>query len=197
MAALPLTPSTELDAINTLLSVIGEAPVNTVENTGLTTADMARATLHEVSRSIQSEGWHFNTETGVVLTPDVTQFIQLPPNTLRLLPRDDFTTYDVTIRGTKLYDRKNRTSVFTASVTVDYIAFLGFEDLPESARYYITILACEEFQTRVLGAPDLNRFNEKNTYRAKANLTRDELRNRRANVCTDSYTAARITNRRI
>ena len=59
--ATQITPTTELQAVNTMLSVIGEAPVNSI--TGTTTVDVsvAKNILDETSLSIQSQGWNFNT----------------------------------------------------------------------------------------------------------------------------------------
>ena len=48
------TATTELEAINTMLSVIGESPVNTVDGSGVVDAVLARQILHEVSRHVQS-----------------------------------------------------------------------------------------------------------------------------------------------
>ena len=56
-----ITPTSELQAVNIMLSSIGEAPVNSI--TGTTTVDVSTAKniLDETSMSIQSQGWHFNT----------------------------------------------------------------------------------------------------------------------------------------
>ena len=49
-----ITPTTELQAINIMLSVVGEAPVNSI--TGTTTVDVSTAKniLDETSMSVQS-----------------------------------------------------------------------------------------------------------------------------------------------
>ena len=78
--------TTKLNAVNTMISVIGEAPVNTLGGTAVpVTVVQAESTLDEMSRAIQSEGWHFNTEHEYTLTPDAsTSKITLPNNTLRV-----------------------------------------------------------------------------------------------------------------
>ena len=50
--ATQITPTTELQAVNTMLSVIGEAPVNSI--TGTTTVDVsvAKNILNETSMSV-------------------------------------------------------------------------------------------------------------------------------------------------
>ena len=53
--------TTELEAVNIMLSSIGEAPVNSLSS-GLVDAELAQTTLHNVSREVQAAGWSFNTE---------------------------------------------------------------------------------------------------------------------------------------
>ena len=56
-----LSGTTELEAVNTLLHTIGEAPVNSLTGTLPIDATLANNTLSEVSREVQSAGWHWNT----------------------------------------------------------------------------------------------------------------------------------------
>ena len=53
--------STELDAVNQILSSVGQAPVTTLD---LQNPEVAIAvnTLREQSKQVQLEGWSFNTE---------------------------------------------------------------------------------------------------------------------------------------
>ena len=51
---------TELEAVNILLTTIGEAPVNTLTGNQVTDVTVATQVLLEISREIQSQGWHFN-----------------------------------------------------------------------------------------------------------------------------------------
>jgi hypothetical protein len=55
--------TTKLEAVNIMISVIGESPVNTLSGTSVpVTVTQAVHALDETSKAIQSEGWHFNTE---------------------------------------------------------------------------------------------------------------------------------------
>ena len=78
--ATQITPTTELQAINTMLSAIGEAPVNSIS--GVTNVDVSVAIniLDETSLSVQSEGWNFNTEYNVTYSIDDDSKIPLPSN---------------------------------------------------------------------------------------------------------------------
>lgn len=48
-----ISPTTELEAINTMLSTIGEAPISTVEDSGVIDAVMARQILRTVDREVR------------------------------------------------------------------------------------------------------------------------------------------------
>ena len=73
--------STQLQAVNTMLGYIGEAPVNTL-NSGLQEAEVAAILLDNVSREVQSACWSFNTDLRYTLTPNTAKEIVLPSNTL-------------------------------------------------------------------------------------------------------------------
>ena len=56
-----VSKTSKLDAINSMLIGIGEAPVNTL-NSGLQEAEIAAILLDNVSREVQSFCWAFNTD---------------------------------------------------------------------------------------------------------------------------------------
>lgn len=187
-----LSPTTELEAINTMLSTIGEAPVNTVEDNGIVDAVIARQILRSTSREVQSRGWHFNTEKGFLLTPDSEGFITLPPTTLRVDTVDEFQDIDVVLRGNRLYDRRNHTFKFDKPIRVDAVILLPFEELPEVAREYITIRASRIFQERVVGSDILSSFSKSDELRALVALQEMEADTADYNILTDNYSVARV-----
>lgn len=192
-----LTLSTELDAINTMLSNIGEAPVNTVEGSGVVDAVLARQILTSTSIAIQSEGWHFNTELNYPLTPSFPdKEIPLPPNLLRIDAVTD-AMYDVVQRGLRLYDRRNHSYQFDRGFKADLIVLLPFNELTEAARHYITIKASRIFQERIVGAEEHSRFNAKDEARALLTLQNADLKNGDYNILTDNQTTAYSLNRKI
>ena len=65
---------TELEAVNVLLTTIGEAPV-LINGKQTTDVAIAQQVLNEVNREVQSRGWHFNTEYNVELIPDTSKNI--------------------------------------------------------------------------------------------------------------------------
>jgi len=144
-----LARSTELDALNTMLSTIGVLPeTGTTDLTG--EPSMALNVLREVSRAVQAEGWHFNTEKEVTISPsEVEGYIELGTNVVRADQTDGkYSTIDVCQRGEKLYDRKANSFVFTGDVEVTLVVLLDWEDLPEPARAYIFQRASRIFKDR-------------------------------------------------
>lgn len=165
------TPTTVLEAVNAMLHTIGEAPVSTVENSGVLDAVSARQQLSFINREVQTRGWHWNTEPNVTITPTHPEgYIILPSNTLRVDTSGFSQDIDAVMRGNRLYDRKNHTFEFKRSVTVDLVVLLPFEELPEAARLYITIRAARKFQEGILGSPDLSQFTLRDEIMAKATL---------------------------
>ena len=74
--------TSKLDAINTMLSAIGEAPVSSLSS-GLIEAEIAESILNTVDREVQSMGWHFNTELNKSFAQDTNGEIILPADILR------------------------------------------------------------------------------------------------------------------
>lgn len=163
------TLTTKLEAVNSMLGHIGESPVNTIADTNALPVSVALATviLDETSREVQSEGWHFNTENDVTLSP-VNNAITLDEDILEIDAID--TSIDVTQRGTTLYDRKNNTSSFTSDIKVSLIRYLVWDSLPEVARRYITLKASRIFQSRLVGSRELEQLIARDEFNARARL---------------------------
>jgi hypothetical protein len=190
-----LSPTTELDAINTMLSTIGEAPVNTVEDNGIVDAVLARQILRATSREVQSRGWHFNTEKGYPLNPDSNGFLVLPATVLRADTVGGYQDIDVVVRGNRLYDRRNHTYQFNKPVKIDMVILLPFDELPEVARGYITIRSSRFFQERVVGSDLLSTFSQNDEVRALVALQEMEADTADYNILTDNYSVARVLDR--
>lgn len=151
-----ITPTTELQAINIMLSVIGEAPVNSITGTTSVDVSTAKNILDETSMSIQSQGWHFNThENYKSLALDQDNKIPLPSNCVKVDASRDFRYINVTLRNGFLYDLEKHTDVFTSAPQVDIVLVQQFEQLPEYARQYITQKASRRFASRFLGDSEI------------------------------------------
>lgn len=164
-----LTPTTQLEAVNLMLSVIGESPVNSLNDGASVDAVQAKFILTNTTRAVQLEGWWFNTETNIKLSPDTDSGeVKVPGNALKVDPSDK--SSKVIARGSRLYDTENHTYKFSQPVEVDMVLFLPFEELPESARNYITVKAGRTFQERVLGSETLSSFSKDDERQARSQL---------------------------
>ena len=88
-----LAGTTELEAVNTMLSMIGEAPVNSLTGTLPLDATIAKNTLTEISREVQAAGWHYNTEFKVMHLTNTTCCISCRRNPSRSFQNIHY-TYD-------------------------------------------------------------------------------------------------------
>lgn len=154
-----LTKTTKLQAINTMLSVVGEPPVNSLTSQRADSF-IAQSILDEVSREVLTYGWQFNTEDNVTLTPETTTgYIYIGDSVVRvdMDPRYD-DTYDIVVRSNRLYNRKTNSYTFAAPIQVQQVVLMDFDDLPEIAKRYITVRAARIFQDRMVGATSLHAF---------------------------------------
>lgn len=178
------TPTSELEAVNTLLSTVGESPISQLETTGLADVSVARNFLDVTSRAVQARGWHFNTERDYPLTPNVDNEIVLPANTMSVSPSSLSAYRNLTQRGSRLYDITNRTYTITDKVYVNLVLLLPFTELPEAARWYITVSSARRFQAHILGSETIFKFSEYDENLALAAFLDDEARRANLNILT-------------
>ena len=113
-----LYKTTELEAVNIMLSAIGEAPVSSLADTSLEDVTVAKNILNETIVDVQSTSYNFNSEYNYQLTPDTDGNINVPANTvyIKASSRGSTPNEDVILRGEKVYDRKDQTYVFTGNM---------------------------------------------------------------------------------
>lgn len=162
--------TTELESVNQMLGHIGEAPINSISNEAALpiSASTALVVLREVSKEVQTEEWHFNTVTDYEPVKEDTGKLRLPDNTLFVDATD--TRNDVVQRGLYLYNRKDRTDVFTETIKVDLTVQLDWDELTEVARRYITLRASRLFQGRMVGSTELQSLIALDEMQARARL---------------------------
>ena len=188
--------TSKLQAVNTLLSNIGAAPVNSVDTPSSDVA-IAVTTLDEVSLSVQNYGWHFNTEDNYPMVPDDDGFIYLPEGTLLVDVETENNVsqdLDVVIRGERLYNKYTRSYTFTESIKARIVRALDWEELPQAARTYIMISASRVFQDRVVGSEKHHGFTLRDEQMALANLKRYEAQTSDANIF-DNHSVGRVIER--
>ena len=170
-----LNLTSELEAVNRVLRMMGEAPVNSLEGQfGL--ARQAHDSLKETSRTVQAEGWSFNTDYERTLTRTAgTNEIELSSDISRVkIDPYEYPDNEVVQRGLKLYDRRKNTSVFEEDLTADVTYILSWTDLPEHARQYIMVKAGRQLQDQILGSADLAQINLTMEAEAKALFMEEE-----------------------
>jgi hypothetical protein len=190
--AITHTPMTELEAVNSMLAIIGELPVSSLINPGVTQASIARDILHRVNREVQSWQLACNTEREFPLLPDTDGKVAVPTNAIFVDPTYPYEDY--VIRGMYLYNRVKHTFIISNTVKADITFFLPFEDLPQHVRAYVAIRAAREFQARYLGSGDVHDLTAKDEQEALVVMKRMEMR-KKDHKFTDSTHVANIARR--
>lgn len=184
------TAMTELEAVNILLTTIGEAPVNTLAGIQVTDVAIATQVLNEVSREVQSQGWHFNTEDAVELTPNGFNEIVAPPDIARI-DADDF---NIVVREGKLFDLDTRSYSFSDKMKATIVYYQDFLVLPDTAKKYITTRAARIFSDRMLNSESIHKMLARDEQKALIDLRAFEGDTADFNMM-DSYSVARVMNR--
>lgn len=166
------TRTTELEAVNTMLSTIGEAPLSSLSGVLPVDGTIAKNVLDEICREVQSQGWHYNTHYKATLSRDNTNKIPVANNVLRV-ELDPYkyskASYDIVQRNNYLYNLAKNTDIFDRDfedVTIVYL--LNFPDITEQCKRYITIRSARVFHDRTLGATTLHKFSKEDELRALA-----------------------------
>ena len=163
-----------LEAVNRVLQMLGEAPVNSLQGQfGL--AKQAEDSLNDVSRTLQTEGWSFNTDLEKTLERNSSNEIELSSNVSRVVVDNlEYPDIDVVQRGNKLYDRRNNRYTFDEDLIVDMTTILEWDLLPEHARQYITIKAGRQLQEAIIGSSDLTKLNLTQELEARSAFLEEE-----------------------
>ena len=191
------TRTTELEAVNTILSTIGEAPLNTLTGSLPVDGTMAQNILDEINREVQSIGWHWNTHYKVDITRDTDNKIPVGTDVLRikLNGKYDKSSYDVVQRDSFLYNLAKNSETFDQDFTeTNIIYLLDFTKIPEQARRYITIRSARVFHDRTLGANTIHKFSSQDEARSLAVLRQAETQTGEYNIF-DSFLQSYTVNR--
>ena len=150
--------STELDAVNQILSSVGQAPVTTLDLQNPEVAIVVN-TLREVSRQVQLEGWTFNTERDYKLERDaVTNKIAYPFNMLAIDSNNSYHQdhYNLVRREGFVYCTYHHSDIFDEDIQADILWYFDFQQLPPAAQAYITAKAARMCATKMVGDQELN-----------------------------------------
>jgi hypothetical protein len=202
--------TSKLDAVNTLLSIIGEAPVNSLTAPLPGDASLAERILNEISREVQGAGWSWNTMLYDSIPLDtVTGQSNLPSNTLavRFNPLA-YPDQRFVLRGIRLFDRLRNSYDLraTASVAVvgtatnlvaELVEELDWDSIPETGRRYIMIRAGRVFANRAVTSSSIEAYTAEDEKEALKILKRTEDMAQNYNFISgpdDMYSGRVITN---
>jgi hypothetical protein len=163
--------TTQLQAVNTMLTAIGQAPI-----TGLDQANPEIATAILILSTVQSEvlgeGWNFNSEKGYKLLADGNGNLVVPPGILNLSVNQEDSQFRVRAvqRSGKLYDTLTHSFNWGAGTTLslDVVWDYLFEDIPAVFQNYIVQRAARVFAGRTLGSDKLVAFNSQDEQTLRA-----------------------------
>ena len=175
-----LTALTELDAVNEIISIIGESPINTLEDLKNVDAISALRILRSVSRQEQARGWSFNIIAEHTLTPDAySGRIRWQDNYLFLKGSGG----EKFVRnGDYVKDLSTGDVTFKQPVTCEAILLIPFEELPDAMRNYIITKAAFKFQSRYFGDDSLAQITMQEVQEAWMRLQEYEMDNNDYNI---------------
>ena len=145
---------TKVDAINSVLASIGSIGINSDEEIdwNVDAADASRM-IDNISQQVQTndgKGFWFNRETFHKFKPNyVNGFVSVPSNTLSCLVNRDRNgkPLPITLRGKRMFDAQNfgydmrELASSDGFVYCTLVVALPFEDLPATAKHYITVMS--------------------------------------------------------
>ena len=164
--------TTKLDAVNIVLSNIGQAPVTNLTS-GNPIVEMAELIIDEVSRTIQADGWVFNTEYSYPFTLSNRGELKIPDNVLQI-DAPYLAPVFVQQRQGKLYNRTEHTYDFSpwknanGQITCDVTWLFDYEDLPEAIKNYVNMRAANIFAGRAVGSKEAVKFGQQEEMQARA-----------------------------
>lgn len=175
---------TELEAINTLLAVIGEAPISQlsdIQANEIDDAALAQRTLSEVNRDVQAEGWTWNTDQAVKLEVDQYDEYVLPGNTLRAsFSPNRYGDCQYVQRGLKVWDKQSRTYKIGDATTPqplvvdELVTQLEWNELTHAVQYYVAIRASRIYAERYVNSNLLYTYSVQDEEAARGQLIRAE-----------------------
>ena len=155
MATSTIAIDTELSAVNSILGAIGQSSVTTLNFNNPETQFIYNI-LEESIKDVLNEGWHFNTEEHVEVSPDANNNIIIPNSYLRYdLNNGEDKSMDLVKRGGKLYDKVQHTDIFTDKIYLDVVYLYTFTDIPSVFQRYIIAKASTRAAVQLVTNPNL------------------------------------------
>jgi hypothetical protein len=193
MEVITMLNKTELEAVNGMLLLIGESPVQSLTNTDFQPAGIAKQLLTDTHRMLIGKGWNFNTNLKDKLYPDPHKNIYIPSKALKCIP----SMYDqgIVVRGDRLYNLNENTYEFDDDyIECDITYAFDFEECPLQFQQYVEIVAGRKFENRMLKTGSMYQLTEKEERDAKVAFLQFDTDLVNPNI-TDSYRVGAVSNR--
>jgi hypothetical protein len=145
---------TKLQAINSMLTSVGESAVLTYVQ-GASDVANAEAVLDHETLVVLGIGWDCNTDTDVEMTPDTDGRIAVADDILQIDPMDS--RIRVVQRNRFLWDKDKLTDVFDDPIKCRVVRALDFDGLPFPLQRRIAAQAAMRYQQSYVGSPTLDR----------------------------------------
>jgi hypothetical protein len=143
---------TKLEAVNTILRSIGQAPVDSIQGSTNVDVVLAESIMDQVSEEVQSQGWHFNIDEDVELSPDSNDEIPLPSDTIYGdVEYPEQYQRDVVVRNGKFYNRTENSFTFDNPIKATLIRSFSFDSLPPEFQQYVTHASAARFYASEVG----------------------------------------------
>lgn len=168
-----------LDVVNSMLGLLGELPLNAVDEPH-PLVPAALAALSTQASLVQADFWWFNVEYPTMY-PQATGGQVLVPNDAASV--DSLTQYPrLAIRGNRLYNLDDVTDVFTSPLRVRLHRIMPFDDVPVIVRAHIAAKAKLEFQLAYDGDGTKAQFLQQEIKETYIRMHSEHIRNAKANM---------------
>lgn len=172
-----------LDAINTMLAHISQSPIATLSGSKTARVIMAENLLKNETRSVQLLSYDFNRIENYPLYANEDGEIILPENILKLDVCSHYLDGNRYIqRGKKLYNKTQNTFKINRTLEVNIITELPFEDLPEPAKNYVLMQACNKFIAQIKDDRNKYAYSQQEVFDAKQTLDEFEAESGNYNI---------------
>lgn len=168
-----------LDVVNSMLGLLGELPVNSIDDSH-SLIPAALAALTSQTALVQADFWWFNVEYPTLNPQTPSGLILVPEDAASV---DSLTQYPrLAIRGNRLYNLDEVTDTFPQPLRVRLHRVMAFEDVPLIARTHIAAKAKLEFQLAYDGDSTKAQFIQQEIKETYIRMHSEHIRNAKANM---------------
>ena len=161
--AIQISTDTELSAVNSILGSIGQSPITSLQASGgidpLANPEISIIVniLSETNKNVQAQGWHFNSEEGITVSPDAAGNFVVPADAIAYDVSDGQSDrfVDVVRRNGKIYDLVLKTDVFESDMKFDKVTLVRFDDVPPAIQRYIIARAAVRAASQLVSNTEL------------------------------------------